>query len=148
MLCGWGVKTSMASLQVKLCVAISEHCRKCIWYLNALYKCPDLLYFFTSSVFDWCRQFCCRADCKRLEPCVISSSIRQRCFLTLTCKTYLLQSPSFRGESGGENGCVWCFCLVLTIFRVATNLEYSGNSVQHQGKIITNKIILVDQIFA
>ena len=123
MLCGCGVKAGMASLQVKLCVAISERCRKCIWYLNVLYKCPGLLYFFTSSVFDWFPQFCGRADCKRLEPRVISLPIWQRWFLTLACKTYLRQSTSFRGESGGENGYVWCFCLVPTIFRVATNLE-------------------------
>jgi len=29
MLCGWGVKADMASLQVKLCVAISERFGKC-----------------------------------------------------------------------------------------------------------------------
>jgi len=38
MLCGWGVKAGMACLQIKLCVAISENFRKCIWYLKALYK--------------------------------------------------------------------------------------------------------------
>jgi len=43
MLCGWGVKAGMACLQVKLCVAISECFRKCIWYLEVLYKCPALL---------------------------------------------------------------------------------------------------------
>jgi len=31
MLCGWGVKAGMACLQVKLCVAISERCRKYTW---------------------------------------------------------------------------------------------------------------------
>jgi len=36
----------MACLQVKLCVAISERFRKCIWYLNALYKCPG---YFTDK---------------------------------------------------------------------------------------------------
>jgi len=32
-----GVKTGMACLQVKLCVAISERFRKCNWYLKALF---------------------------------------------------------------------------------------------------------------
>jgi len=36
-----------SSLQVKLCVAICERFRKCIWYLKALYKCPSLLLHFT-----------------------------------------------------------------------------------------------------
>jgi len=44
-LCGWGVKTGMACLQVKLRVAISERFRKYAWHLKALYKCPALLYF-------------------------------------------------------------------------------------------------------
>jgi len=43
MLCTWGVKAVMAYLQVKLCLAITERLRKCIWYLKALYKCPCLL---------------------------------------------------------------------------------------------------------
>jgi len=43
MLCGWGVEAGMASLQVKLCVVISERFRKYVWYLKALYKCPGLL---------------------------------------------------------------------------------------------------------
>ena len=33
----------MACMQEKLCVAISERCRKRIWYLKALYKCLGLL---------------------------------------------------------------------------------------------------------
>jgi len=43
MFCGWEVKTDMARLHVKLCVAVSGCVRKCIWYLSALYKCPGLL---------------------------------------------------------------------------------------------------------
>jgi len=49
MLCGWGVKTGMACLQIKLCVAISQRYGKCTSYLKALYKMSRftllLLYF-------------------------------------------------------------------------------------------------------
>jgi len=38
MLCGWGVKAGMVCLQIKLCVAISEHFRQCSWYSKALHN--------------------------------------------------------------------------------------------------------------
>jgi len=47
MLCGWE-KCRMACSQVKLCVAISERFRKCIWYLKALFKYPGLLLLYFS----------------------------------------------------------------------------------------------------
>jgi len=49
-LCDWGVKAGMACLKVKLCVAI-ELFRKYIWYLKALYKCPDLLFTLLYFLF-------------------------------------------------------------------------------------------------
>jgi len=51
MLCRWGVNADMACLQVKLCVATSGRCIKCIWYLRALYKCPGLLTFTLLLLF-------------------------------------------------------------------------------------------------
>ena len=50
MFCGWEVKAGMACLQVKLCVAIYERFGKCNWYLEALYKCPGLLYFYFTYI--------------------------------------------------------------------------------------------------
>ena len=47
MLSSWGVKAGMAFLQVKLCDAISERFRKCIYYLKAIYKRSGLLFTFT-----------------------------------------------------------------------------------------------------
>jgi len=47
MLCSWGVKADISCLQVKLCVAISEHFRKSISYLKALYKCSGLLFLYS-----------------------------------------------------------------------------------------------------
>jgi len=46
-----GAKADMALFKIKLCVATSERFSKANWYLNALYKCPGLLYFtyFTST---------------------------------------------------------------------------------------------------
>ena len=38
MLGGWAIKAGMASLQVKLCFAISKRCKKMHWYLKVLYK--------------------------------------------------------------------------------------------------------------
>jgi len=61
MLCGWGSSKgrSMACLQVKLCVAISERFGKRSYYLKALYECPGLYftYFILFLLFGLCRFF-------------------------------------------------------------------------------------------
>jgi len=54
MLCGWGVKAGMACLQVKLCVAISEHFGKCY---NVVFKSAlqNVQVYFTYCRFTYFR---------------------------------------------------------------------------------------------
>ena len=68
----------MACLQVKLCVAISECFRKCIWYLKALYKCPDLLYFLLYLLYTvLCRTMILRAARQR-QPVLTATELAKR----------------------------------------------------------------------
>jgi len=57
MLCGWGVKAGMACLQVKLCVAISEHFDNALVFKDALRLVQVYFYLLTLSPFVKTKKF-------------------------------------------------------------------------------------------
>jgi len=77
----------MACLQVKLCVAISEHFRKCFWYLKALLKCRGLLRFTYFALLA--TTFCF---------CLTGLFIRSYCRLALRASGNLLVSYVLTGN--------------------------------------------------
>jgi len=99
MLCGWGVKAGMACLQVKLCVAISEHFDNALVFKDALRLVQVYFYLLTLSPFVKTKKFVSFSGQRRVAETVKFLNMRGfnlLCFSTTLYRLSITQQYSIK----------------------------------------------------